>query len=191
MNSVAAKRVFAVSLAVIFILTIGDAKAQLLDRALSLRDLSFQLNTPESIAHFMWHNFSFENDKENFGKADYWQSPESFLVTRKGDCEDFALFAHTLLKVNGVNSFLLNIYGRKFAHTVCVFKENDKYNVIDGTKVIRFEAEDLTKLASQIYPFWKKAAVVKPAENGADGFGVILAEFQKKHRRFRLFGRSA
>ncbi len=32
------------------------------------------------------------SDKEQFGKDDYWQPPEDFERTKKGDCEDFALW---------------------------------------------------------------------------------------------------
>ena len=32
------------------------------------------------------------SDKEQFGKEDYWQPPEDFERTKKGDCDDFALW---------------------------------------------------------------------------------------------------
>ncbi len=32
------------------------------------------------------------SDKELFGKEEYWQPPEDFEKTRKGDCEDFSLW---------------------------------------------------------------------------------------------------
>ncbi len=32
------------------------------------------------------------SDKEQFGKDDYWQPPEDFEKTKKGDCDDFALW---------------------------------------------------------------------------------------------------
>jgi Transglutaminase-like superfamily len=31
-------------------------------------------------------------DEEQFGKEDYWQPPEQFEQTRKGDCDDYALW---------------------------------------------------------------------------------------------------
>lgn len=34
----------------------------------------------------------YVSDKELFGKEDYWQPPEEFEKSRKGDCEDFALW---------------------------------------------------------------------------------------------------
>jgi Bacterial transglutaminase-like cysteine proteinase BTLCP len=35
----------------------------------------------------------YVSDREQFGQPDYWMPPEEFERTRKGDCEDFALYA--------------------------------------------------------------------------------------------------
>jgi hypothetical protein len=35
----------------------------------------------------------YVSDRQQFGKADYWQPPDQFEATRRGDCEDFALWA--------------------------------------------------------------------------------------------------
>jgi predicted transglutaminase-like cysteine proteinase len=32
------------------------------------------------------------SDKEQFGTEDYWQPPEHFEQTKKGDCDDFSLW---------------------------------------------------------------------------------------------------
>jgi hypothetical protein len=32
------------------------------------------------------------SDRDQFGREDYWQPPEQFEETKKGDCEDFALW---------------------------------------------------------------------------------------------------
>ena len=175
-KSVAAYWVFAVSLVLVSFVMTAEAKAQLLDRSLSLRDLADQLQTPEDVAHYLWRHFSFESDQAQFGKEEYWQSPEEFLTTRRGDCEDFALMAHEILKMKGVKTYLVNIYSDRYAHTVCVFKENDKFNVIDGTRVIRLESENLQELSSKIYPFWNQGAIVGLSEK--TGEGRILSKFE-------------
>jgi hypothetical protein len=36
---------------------------------------------------------SYVSDEEQFGMEDYWQSPEDFEISKKGDCDDFALWA--------------------------------------------------------------------------------------------------
>jgi predicted transglutaminase-like cysteine proteinase len=40
-------------------------------------------------------------DKNNWGKSDYWASPAEFF-TRGGDCEDFAIAKYAILKMLGV-----------------------------------------------------------------------------------------
>ena len=142
-KSVAAYGVFALGVVIAFFTMNAEAKAQILDRSLSLRELAGKLQTPDDIAHYLWRNIGFEEDQTQFGQEEYWQSPEELLTTRQGDCEDFANFANELLRMNGYSSFLLNLYGGSSDHTVCVFKENGKYNVIDGAEVLRFEANDL------------------------------------------------
>ncbi len=169
LHAVAALRVFAVSLVLVSNIAIAEANAPLLDRSLSLSFLASELQTPEKIAKYMWKHFLFEQDQRQFGQEEYWQTPEEFLQTQKGDCEDFAVFATALLRLNGVNAFTLNIYGDGFAHTVAVFEENGLYHVIDGTDVVRYEAPTLQELLTKIHPFWKKGAVVKASPSSKTG----------------------
>ncbi len=35
----------------------------------------------------------YVSDKDQFGKREYWMPPEDFEKSRKGDCDDFALYA--------------------------------------------------------------------------------------------------
>ena len=84
-------------------------------------------------------------------------------------------------------AFLLNIYGNRFAHTVCVFKEKGRFNIIDGSHLIRHEAQSLDKLLYEIYPFWKKGAIVAPAPSLSKS--NVLAQFERKikiEQKFRI-----
>lgn len=166
--------VLAAALTVLGMTAAADLKAEPI---VAIQELAPQLSSPEHIARYIFKNFLVDTDDRNFGSEEYWQSPEELLLNGRGDCEDFALFASELLKANGVTAFLVNIYGKKFAHTVCVFKENGKYNVIDGDEVKRYEANDLPELFSKIYPHWNKAAMVAYHANG--NCGKILKVFQK------------
>ena len=177
-KSIAALGFFAASFVLVTILGCAEANAQILDQGPSFRDLAIKLQTPEDVAHYMWRHFQFEDDRSNFGRDDHWQKPEEFLTTQKGDCEDFALFAREVLKMQGIKCFLLNVYGKRFAHTVCVFKENGKYNVIDGTNVFRFQAGDIKSLLGKIYPFWDTGSIVEPAPSS--DYGQILTQFERQ-----------
>ena len=172
-TAVAAARVIAVSVVLVFTtFSVALANTPLLDRTLSLAGLSSELTTPDQIAKYMWRHFLFEQDQRQFGKEDYWQTPEEFLQRGKGDCEDFASFAAALLKRNGVNTFILNVYGNGFGHTVVVFEEKGTYQVIDGTDIIRHKAGSLKELLEKIYPFWKTGAIVTASPAGKTG--IIL-----------------
>ena len=177
-KAVAAIKGLAVSVGMVLVFLINaDANAQLPDRSLSLADLAFQLKTPENIAHYLWRNFAFEYDRRLFGREEYRQPAEEFMANSRGDCEDFANLAYHLLRLNGFEAFLMNIYGSGFAHTVCVFKENGRYQAIDGSDLKRVEAEDLKELAGRLRPFWKDATLGVPLKaRGKDGFFVHLAK---------------
>ena len=45
---------------------------------------------------------NYIEDKNNFGKTDYWATPTEFF-TRGGDCEDFAIAKYALLKKLGIS----------------------------------------------------------------------------------------
>jgi hypothetical protein len=51
------------------------------------------------------------SDMEQFGKLDYWQPPEHFEQTRKGDCEDFALWTWRQFLTLGYNARV--VFGRQ------------------------------------------------------------------------------
>jgi len=47
------------------------------------------------------NQFRYIEDKNNFGKSDYWATPTEFFA-RGGDCEDFAIAKYAILKQLGV-----------------------------------------------------------------------------------------
>ncbi|MDD5218278.1 MAG: transglutaminase-like domain-containing protein [Candidatus Omnitrophica bacterium] len=147
---------------------------QMEEKDSKLSDILRQGNAPK-IAQYMWKNFSYESDQRHLGHEDYWQSPAELFASKKGDCEDFALFATGLLTLNKIPSFMLNIYSNRSSHTVAVGKENGKFYVIDGTSVKSCKADNLTDLLNELNPFWKKSAIVSFAPESHRG--RVLKEF--------------
>lgn len=168
---IAATRKIVVRFFVVILLTCMMAATAfaLPDRILSFSNLVPQLDTSEAIADYLWKNFIFEKDQRLYGKSDYWQSPEEFLKTGKGDCEDFAIFAQALLRRNGIAAFLLSLHGHGYAHTVCVFLQNGVYHVLDGTQVIHSKTSNIKELMTEIHPFWTHGAIVGLDKTRAKG----------------------
>lgn len=118
--------------------------------------------TPEVLARFLKKEIKFQEDKRLFGQPDYWQDPEEFLAHRAGDCEDYALLAQAVLTLQGKEAFLFSLYGPEgYAHTICVFVEAGRYNVINEDRVIRYRANSLEELAALLNPAWRWAAVAE------------------------------
>ena len=107
----------------------------------------------------MRKQFKFVEDADNFGKVDYWQTPEEMLNLKKGDCEDFALFADAALKELGFESYVVSIYGKnQFAHTVAVFKQDGKYRVFNDGKLYKYDTNNIEEVLSKIHSEWTWAA---------------------------------
>ena len=77
----------------------------------------------------------YVSDEEQFGKRDYWQPPEEFEQTKRGDCDDFALWTwRELLDLGYDARFVWGRSGRYGAGHAWVqfFKDGKCYLVEPG-----------------------------------------------------------
>ncbi|NMD00285.1 MAG: hypothetical protein GYA62_11275, partial [Bacteroidales bacterium] len=66
-----------------------------------------QQKTFESV-HSYINDFTYVDDKVQFGVLDYWQTPSQYFATNTGDCEDVHLFlADAIYRALGWESYLL------------------------------------------------------------------------------------
>ena len=135
--------------------------------------------TPKAIAAFLKRDFRFQRDEELFGEMDRWQTPEEFVVRRAGDCEDYALLAQALLRRNGIEAYVLSLFGEEgYAHTVTVFVDEDgRYNAINQSRLRNYRAASLEALASQLYPTWTYGGIAE--QDGTRG--RMVREISRDH----------
>lgn len=128
----------------------------------SLDSAARACSSPERLARFLSARLAFQEDLSLFGQADYWQAPEEVLARGRGDCEDYALLASDLLGRQGKEAFVFSIYGENgYAHTVCVFVENGRYNVLNQDRLVRYRADSLEELAGKLNAGWTWGAVAR------------------------------
>lgn len=76
-------------------------------RAVALNQLIKQLEAvPEQQqlqqVNEFFNEFSFAEDSEHWQQEDYWATPEEFVGTRQGDCEDYVIAKYFVLRSLGV-----------------------------------------------------------------------------------------
>ncbi|MDO8730733.1 MAG: transglutaminase-like cysteine peptidase [Candidatus Omnitrophota bacterium] len=147
-----------------------------------LETVAQSTSTPEQLARFLNARLIFQEDLALFGQTDYWQTPEEVLVRGRGDCEDYALLANDLLKRQGKKSFVFSLYGpRGYAHTVCVFVEGGRFNLMNQDRLIRTQAASLEELADELCRDWEWGAVAE--QNGHRGRAVQIVRRETATRR--------
>ncbi len=75
----------------------------------------------------------YVSDREQFGKDDYWQPPEHFEESKRGDCDDFALWTwRQLLQMNYAARFVIGRAGRYGeGHAWVTFEKDGKTFLVE------------------------------------------------------------
>lgn len=82
------------------------------------------------------NSYPYIEDKRNWGKTDYWQTPDEFLA-RGGDCEDFAITKYAMLEALGVPEEQLRVTvvydkDKSIPHTLLTVHDGGEVLVLDN-----------------------------------------------------------
>jgi hypothetical protein len=79
---------------------------------------------------------TYESDQKQFGQRDYWQPPEQFEQTKKGDCEDFAVRSgRQLLRMNYSRRLVIGTAGRYGeGHAWVTFEKDGKTFLLEALR---------------------------------------------------------
>ncbi len=97
-------------------------------------DVRVRLKTPIQLNAYCQENFIYENDQDQFGKVERWQSPEEMVYNERGDCEDHAIFQHDVLRFHGIPAELWIVFGEYDGHAIVVFPYEKKWTYMDCQK---------------------------------------------------------
>ena len=91
------------------------------------------------------------SDKEQFGKDEYWQPPEDFEKSRRGDCEDFSLWTWREFLAMGYDArFVVGRHGRyRVGHAWVTFKKDGKWYLVEPQ--FRFVGKTFPRLSTLRY----------------------------------------
>jgi len=84
-----------------------------------------ELNTPCKICQYMADNITYEAHL-------YAVDPYTFWQTKKGDCNDTAIFAVFVATYHGYSAWKAVIYFPEGKHAIAIFKEPEGYSFSDN-----------------------------------------------------------
>jgi len=128
------------------------------NKGITVGELAELCDTPEKLSAWLRRNIRYVTDKEKHGVKDHWQTAGETLRDRTGDCDDFAILARAVLRLQGYNAKLLSVtqwvgYRRdlKKSHMVCAVEIEGVYWHIGNWKM---EACGilLSDVADKVYP---------------------------------------
>jgi len=90
---------------------------------------------------FRYTYMNYVSDKGQFGEIEYWQTPKEFRTQGLGDCEDWALYAVSLLRAYDSN---LDCYAASwYTHVNVVCSINETFIMFDQEKTMeRFSIDE-------------------------------------------------
>jgi hypothetical protein len=113
--------------------------------------------TPQTFAAF-FSDFEFKFRRDV-------QSPEDFLATRSGDCDDFSTFAASVLRERGFTPRLITVRMPGVTHVVCYIEETRSYldynnrSALDRTVSCGPEMESIAESVARSYQLkWSSAS---------------------------------
>lgn len=93
---------------------------------LELAEIARRFGDPYALNDFMQACLDYVSDDEHVGLEDHWQEPSHTLRALRGDCEDFAVFAHHVLTLAGHESRVLCLFTVRQGHAVCVTRARNR-----------------------------------------------------------------
>lgn len=111
----------------------------------------YKIKTPEQLEEWLQDNCQYCSEKG----IDIWQTPNTTIARKKGDCEDFAILSYSILKKLGYEAkiFMLdNIEIGQSSHAICIYKEKDNYYFFSNQKLYKLQYKSVKELIESFYP---------------------------------------
>lgn len=100
------------------------------------------------------HQIFYTSDFNQYGKKEHWAGPAKTWLSRKGDCEEFVMVKHEMLRSLGFEKMkFLPVKVQGQGHLLLIVRKNNKEvyvldNMTNQIKVIKATEKQLAKLAS-------------------------------------------
>lgn len=100
-----------------------------------------QLNTPQLLNDYLL-NGGFRYTEIYDKPFDNVQRPDQFIVTKRGDCDDFANFTYEILKYHGYKVEMWLLFSKHLGHAVTLIHEKDGTYTVQSNQYFKYGFEN-------------------------------------------------
>ena len=121
-------------------------------------ELATICKTPKRLARWMWCHLQYEDDKTQYGVNEYFATPQELLKSRKGDCEDYAWLAYSVITKLGFQEvYVIDVKKTStLVHAVCAFYDTGEWYILGTEGLHRCDGVLFHKdIPSWMEPDWK------------------------------------
>lgn len=136
----------------VIILAAFIALSASISHARELDQMPSSVKTPEALAEWLASEFKYRLEF-----PDKWQSPDETILSKQGDCEDFAVLTSACLNRMGIANNILIVKFKNLgtSHAVCAWKDDaGSYNFISNRSLKQTHKKTLEAAIEKYYPDW-------------------------------------
>ena len=122
-------------------------------------ELLYRNNIHSLEDYVLWLKKRIRYQKETSG--DIWQTPEEFLHTREGDCEDFTLLNAAVSRVLGFHPRILALTRPGGGHAICAFQQGNVFIWFDNNRLRKSKASSLKEFARHMISEYQYTALLE------------------------------
>ena len=111
-----------------------------------------ELDTPEKICQYMLDNFEYEKHLY------YSPDPYTLWKTKKGDCNDYSVFAIFVANYHNYKTYQIHIFfkGTFIKHMLAIYLENDKYTYSNNKAYYPINVSTLKEVVEHYFDMVKE-----------------------------------
>ena len=128
-----------------------------------IKDIPSSIATVDDLANWLSSEFEYQWKFSN-GR----QSPAQTILSRQGNCEDFAVLASAFLSHIGVqnNIAIVSFNGISVSHAISIWQDKgESYSFISNRSLHRTGKKTIEEAVGKYYPDWEKIVIAETRQN--------------------------
>jgi hypothetical protein len=128
-----------------------------------IKDIPSSIATVDDFANWLSSEFEYQ-----WKLTKDRQAPDQTILSKQGNCEDFAVLASAFLSKIGIqnNIAIVSFNGISISHAISIWQDKEEsYSFISNRSLHRTGKKTIEEAVGKYYPDWKKIVIANTRQN--------------------------